>query len=156
MLSRIYTGAMLIGLLSALLAAPIVQARDYDEGIEYQRVTPPVRPSGQGKVEVVELFWYGCPHCYSFEPKLVAWKKKKANNINFVRIPAIFNNRPLWELHARAYYTADLLGILDKIHGPLFDAIQKDRKRMANLDGLANFFAQYNVDRATFKDTMSS
>ena len=74
----------------------------------------------------------------------------------FVRIPAVFPNRPAWELHARAYYTADLLGILDKVHGPLFAAIQKDKKRLASKAALTAFFAKYGVDKATFDDTMYS
>lgn len=156
MLSRFCFRAMMAGLLSFMLAVPLAQARDIDEGIEYQLVNPPVRPSSDQKVEVVELFWYGCPHCYSFEPKLNAWKKKQGDNIHFVRIPAIFGNRPTWELHARAYYTAELLGVLDKVHGPLFDAIQKDRRRMPSQAQLAEFFAQHGVDRKTFNDTMHS
>ncbi len=145
-----------VGLLAGLFVAPLSHAKDIDEGIEYQLVTPPVRTSSDNKVEVVELFWYGCPHCYSFEPKLNAWKKKRGKNIQFVRVPAIFPNRPAWELHARAYYTADLLGILDKIHGPLFDAIQKDKGRLADPALLAKFFAKYGVDKATFNDTLYS
>lgn len=144
------------GLLAGLFVAPLSHAKDIDEGIEYQLVTPPVRTSSDSKVEIVELFWYGCPHCYSFEPKITAWKKKQGKNIQFVRIPAIFPNRPAWELHARAYYTADLLGILDKIHGPLFDAIQKDKGRLADPALLAKFFAKYGVDKATFNDTLYS
>ena len=141
---------------AVVFVAPDVQAKDYDEGIEYQLVTPPVRSSSEGKVEVVELFWYGCPHCYSLEPKLKDWKKKQSNKMEFVRIPAVFPNRPAWVLHARAYYSADLLGILDKVHGPLFAAIQKDKKRLASKAALATFFAKHGIDKATFEDTMYS
>ena len=147
---------LVAGVISALFVIPLAEARDYDEGIEYQLVTPPVRTASEGKVEVVELFWYGCPHCHSLEPKLKAWKKKLGKNVEFVRIPAVFPNRPAWELHARAYYTADLLGILDKIHTPLFDAIHKDRKKLMNQAALAKFFGKYGVDKATFDDTMYS
>jgi thiol:disulfide interchange protein DsbA len=87
---------------------------------------------------------------------LNTWKKKLAKNVEFKRIPAVFPDRPLWELHARAYYTAELLGILDKIHTPLFDAIHKQGKKLFSMDALADFFANYGVDKATFKDTMQS
>jgi len=149
---------LLTGMTSSLLLIPtLVQAGDdYDEGIEYKLVTPPVRSSSENKVEVVELFWYGCPHCYSMEPKLVEWKKKQAEKIQFVRIPAIFPNRPVWELHARAYYTAELLGIQDKMHTALFDAIHKDRKKLFNQAALADFFAGFGVDKALFNETMQS
>jgi thiol:disulfide interchange protein DsbA len=87
---------------------------------------------------------------------LARWKKDRIDKIDFVRIPAVFPNRPVWELHARAYYTAELLGILDKVHGPLFDAIHQDRKKLFNQSALADFFSNYGVDKATFNDTMHS
>lgn len=152
----IATALLAVSFSAVVFVAPDAQAKDYDEGIEYQLVTPPVRSSSESKVEVVELFWYGCPHCYSFEPKLKDWKKKQSNKMQFVRIPAVFPNRPAWELHARAYYSADLLGILDKVHGPLFVAIQKDKKRLASKAALATFFAKYGIDKTTFEDTMYS
>ena len=72
-------------------------AKDIDEGIEYQLITPPVRPANENKIEVVEMFWYGCPHCYAFEAKLNAWKKKLPENVEFIRIPAVFAQRRGWE-----------------------------------------------------------
>jgi len=150
------TTLLMMSLTATVFVTSTAQAKDYDEGIEYQLVTPPVRTSSKGKIEVIELFWYGCPHCYSLEPKLKGWKKKQSNKMEFVRIPAVFPNRPAWELHARAYYTADLLGILDKIHGPLFAAIQKDKRRLASKAALAPIFEKYGVDKATFEETMYS
>lgn len=129
---------------------------EINEGIEYKLVYPPVRTADKDKIEVVEVFWYGCPHCYSFEPKLNKWKKTMPDNVVFRRVPAIFSNRPAWVAHARAYYTAELLGVLDKIHQPLFEAIHKNRQRIATEDALADFFAQYGVDQQTFKDTFNS
>ncbi len=128
----------------------------YDEGIEYLKISPPVPTENNKKVEVVEVFWYGCPHCYHFEPKLVEWLKHKPANVDFMRIPAVFPNRPLWELHARAYYTADLLGVLGKTHEALFDAIHKYHQRLFDEDSLADFYAKYGVDKKLFKETMHS
>ena len=139
----------------ALMLSPAAKA-DIDEGIEYKLVIPPVRTSDKEKIEVVELFWYGCPHCYSFEPKLNKWKKTMPANVTFKRIPAIFPNRTTWEAHARAYYTAELLGVVDKVHQPLFDAIHKHRQKIVTEQALANFFAQHGVDEKTFKDTYNS
>lgn len=140
---------------TGIIALPPAWA-EIDEGIEYKLVTPPVRTADKDKVEVVELFWYGCPHCYSFEPKLNKWKKSLPANVVFKRVPAIFPNREIWETHARAYYTAELLGVLDKIHRPLFDAIHKNKQQVHSQEALANFFSQYGVDKQTFKDTFSS
>jgi len=131
-------------------------AADYDEGIEYLAIKPPVPTENRNKVEVVELFWYGCPHCFHFEPKLQAWIKKLPANVEFMRIPAVFPNKPLWELHARAYYTADLLGVLDKTHEALFNAIHEERKQLFTEDALADFYAKFGVDKKLFKETMHS
>jgi len=148
-----------IFLLSGLLVFGVVfnaHAADIDEGIEYQLVSPPVRTENDTKIEIVELFWYGCPHCYQFEPKLDKWKKNLPANVEFVRIPAVFAKRPSWELHARAYYTAEFLGVLDKTHGPLFDAIHKRNEKLFTKQALANFFARYGVDKKEFLETLYS
>lgn len=128
----------------------------YDEGIEYLAIKPPVATDDSHKVEVVEMFWYGCPHCYHFEPKLEAWIKHLPPNVEFTRIPAVFPNHPLWELHARAYYTAELLGVLDKTHEALFDAIHKQHQNLFDEDSLADFYAKYGVSKKLFKETMHS
>ena len=154
MLKRYLSGVAMV--LAALVINP-AWALDFDEGIEYQLIKPAVPTSvNSSKVEVVELFWYGCPHCYSLEPKVNQWKKGLGKNVEFVRIPAVFANRPAWELHARAYYTADLLGILDKVHPALFDIIHKQKKHLHSVNDLAEFFTKFGVDKATFKDTMYS
>lgn len=146
-----------LGLIAGLFLLQTVPAlAAFDEGIEYLPIKPPVPTENPQKVEVVELFWYGCPHCYHFEPKLVAWLKHKPANVEFIRVPAIFPNRPVWELHARAYYTAEMLGVLDKTHEALFDAIHKEHQELFTEDALANFYAKYGVDKKLFKETMYS
>ena len=146
-----------LGLITGLLMLQAVPAlAGYDQGIEYLAIKPPVPTEDPQKVEVVEMFWYGCPHCYHFEPKLVEWLKHKPANVVFKRVPAIFPNRPEWELHARAYYTAELLGVLDKTHEALFDAIHQQHQNLFDLDSLADFFAKYGVDKKLFKETMYS
>lgn len=125
-----------------------------DEGIEYHKIDPPQPTVTQDKIEVVELFWYGCPHCYHFEPMLQKWLKNKPDNVVFVRIPAIFN--PGWALHAKAYYTAEALGVLDKLHEPLFDAIHKHHKRLGSEEELQKFFAEYGVSAEDFSNTFHS
>jgi thiol:disulfide interchange protein DsbA len=139
-----------------LLLQAFPAAADFDEGIEYLAIKPPVPTNDSHKVEVVEVFWYGCPHCYAFEPKLLAWLKHKPANVEFIRVPGIFPNRPVWELHARAYYTAELLGVLDKTHEALFDAIHKEKRRLFTEDALAEFYAKYGIDKKLFKETMHS
>ncbi len=136
-------------------ASPTVDEADYAEGIDYATVVPPLAGAEGGKVKVVELFWYGCPHCFQFDPYLKKWLQSKPANVEFERIPAIFNN-PTWELHARAYYTADVMGVLDKVHEPLFDAIHVKKKRMNNKAALREFFVSHGVDGKEFDATFDS
>jgi len=141
----------------ALIAMTLhANAAGIDEGIEYQLITPPVRTQNENKIEVVELFWYGCPHCYQFEPKLNAWKKNLPANVEVIRIPAVFGNRKVWELHARAFYAAELLGVQDKIHEPLFKAIHQDKQKLFTKESLADFFAKQGVNKSEFLDTLYS
>lgn len=153
MKKRLHWLALVAGL---LLMQALPAMAGYDEGIEYLKITPPVPTENSHQVEVVEMFWYGCPHCYHFEPNLVGWLKKLPANVKFIRIPAVFPDRPLWEMHARAYYTAELLGVLDKTHEALFDAIHKYHQRLFDEDSLADFYAKYGVDKKLFKETMHS
>ena len=145
---------LLAGLLLASLALA-VQAADYVEGRHYKRITPPQPTSAPpGKVEVVELFWYGCPHCYRLEPYVKRWLKRKPANVVFVRLPGIF--RPSWELGARAYFTAEILGVLDEIHPALFDAIHAQRRRLNDEAAMMAFFKEHGVSEADFKRTFHS
>lgn len=143
--------------LFALMAAPWAFAADtksFDEGIEYKLVVPPQPTENSAKVEVVELFWYGCPHCFVFEPYLNAWLKRKPDNVEFIRIPATLN--PNWVIHARAYYTAETLGALDKIHEPLFHAVHEEKRALNDEAALEAFFADHGVSREDFRKTFRS
>lgn len=123
-------------------------------GAEYEAVIPPQPTSNPDKIEVVELFWYRCPHCYRLLPAMERWLQNKPDNVEFVRMPAILTGN--WALHARAYYTAEALGIVDKIHRPLFDAIHAERRNLNSEQTLKEFFAEYGVDAETFDKTWRS
>ncbi len=106
------------------------------------------------KVEVIEFFWYGCPHCYQFEPILEKWHSNMPDNVNFIRQPAVFNK--VWGQHAKAYFTAEVLGVVDKVHADLFYAIQVNQQPLANEADLAKFFVTQGVDEAAFHDAYNS
>ena len=125
-----------------------------DEGIEYKLVSPPQPTITREKIEVVELFWYGCPHCFHFEPDLKKWLKTKPKNVVFYRIPAVFNER--WGIHARAFYAAEALGILDKIHEPLFEEIHKNKKKLNSVKEIKAFFARHGVSVEDFNNVFNS
>lgn len=120
----------------------------------YQEITPPQPTQNPDKVEVIEFFWYGCPHCYSFEPTLAKWLKNKPENVEFVRQPAAFSD--LWGDHAKAYFTAEALGVLDKVHDDFFDAIQNKKQALRTEDQLAKFFVEHGVDENQFRNTYTS
>lgn len=124
------------------------------EGIDYVKLVAPQPTSDASKIEVVELFWYGCPHCYHLEPLINKWAAALPEDVNFVRMPAILN--PRWEILARAYYTAELLGVLDQVHEPLFKAIHADKQKFDTEDQIAAFFAAQGVDDKKFRDTFKS
>lgn len=125
------------------------------EGVHYQ-VIKPAQPTAapEGKVEVMELFWYGCPHCFRFEPYVKGWLKKKSDDIVFRRVPAMLS--PKWESHTRAYYAAEVMGVLDKLHEPLFIALHVEKKRIFKEQDILDFAASVGIDREKFANTYNS
>ena len=107
-----------------------------------------------GKVEIAEFFWYGCIHCYNLEPTLDAWLPKLPADAYFRRIPAVFNER--WAIDATIYYAFEALGVLDKLHRPLFDAIHKDRLKTDNPQALGEWLKKNGLDPQKFDATMKS
>jgi thiol:disulfide interchange protein DsbA len=135
-------------------AVSSAHAADPTEGFEYQLIQPPVPTETGDKIEVVELFWYGCPHCYHFEPVVKQWLRTKPDNVELRQVPAVFNE--LWALHARAFYTAEALGVLDKVHEPIFVAYHEQNNRLKDEDALAKLFALYGVSEEDFRKTFNS
>jgi protein dithiol oxidoreductase (disulfide-forming) len=144
----------LLTLVIPALVATTVLAEDYTEGKQYQALANPQPTSSGDKIEVVELFWYGCPHCYHLEPFIDKWLASKPDDVEFVQMPAIVG--PPWELLAKAYYTMEFLGVTDTLSPALFDAIHKDRKQLNNEAAVQAFFISHGVSEADFKKTFSS
>jgi thiol:disulfide interchange protein DsbA len=126
------------------------------EAGKHYTVLSPAQPTSTdaGKIEVAEVFMFGCPACFGFEPHIQRWLGRKADYVNFVRIPAPFN--PAAVLHARAYYAAEALGKLEAIDGDFFNEIHTNRNMLETEAKLAAFFAKHGVDEATFKSTFNS
>jgi thiol:disulfide interchange protein DsbA len=122
---------------------------------QYTELNPPQPAVGEGKkVEVVEFFWYGCPHCYTIEPLVEQWKKTLPQDTAFRPLPAVFNAR--WGHDAAIFYTFEALGVLDKLHRPLFDAIHRDHLRTDDAKALAEWVKTQGIDAKKFEDTMKS
>jgi thiol:disulfide interchange protein DsbA len=120
----------------------------------FETLATPQPTKNPDKVEVIEFFWYGCPHCYDFEPILESWVKKLPTNVDFIRQPAAFSD--LWAKHAKAFYVAEALGVLDKVHADFFDTIQNKRQKLETEEQLAAFFTAHGVKEADFHDAYNS
>jgi len=137
-----------------LIPGILYAAPEYKENVQYELVLPAQPTTTDNKVEVVEMFWYGCPHCNNLEPYVNRWLKKMPSNAQFVRIPAIF--QPSWEMHARAYYTAEILGVLDKTHSAMFEAIHQQHQHLSSDADFQKFFEQHGVSANDFNRVFHS
>jgi thiol:disulfide interchange protein DsbA len=128
--------------------------KTYVEGTDYDLIAPPVRAVDPGKIEVAEFFWYGCSHCYAFEPAVTEWKKTLPADVSFRGIPAIWQER--MELHAKAYYTAEALGVLETMSPVMFKAMNVERKPLATQAEIAALFTANGVAEADFNKAFTS
>lgn len=132
-----------------------VLAADFQEGVQYTRIEP---EPPQGKVgepiEVDEFFMFSCPHCYHFEPYVLEWLKHKPEDIDFVRIPAMFGRYN--NMHAQAYYALQAIGEEARLHEAFFAEIHKRRNRLTTREALDKFLASQGVDMKKFDEAMSS
>lgn len=145
---------MLLALSFVALAPLAAYAENFKEGEHYDLISPPIRTADPDKIEVTEFFWYGCGHCYNFEPLISQWKKTLEDDVAFVGSPAVWN-KPM-ELHAKAYYTAELLGVFDTMHPVLFQAMNVDRKRLASDAEIKQLFTSHGVDGEKFDQAYNS
>lgn len=145
-LCAVMAGASLLG--GAVHAAEIEVNKQY---VELDQPVPVAKP---GKIEVVELFWYGCPHCYQFEPTINPWIKKLPDDVNFVRIPALFGG--VWDIHGQTFITLESMKVEHQVHDAVFRAIHQEGRRLTSLDEIADFLATQGVDRESFVQTFNS
>lgn len=150
MLNR--TSAVLLGLFLIFVQAAPAAADQFDG--DYRVVEPPQPTQTGDKIEVLEIFWYGCPHCYHFESYIHKWLQTKPDDVAFRRMPAVISKN--WLPHARAYYAAVKLGVLDQIHTPLFNAIHRDRKPIFSESQLKDFFVSLGIDGDRFEQAYNS
>ena len=127
---------------------------DYLEGAEYLKLAKPQPTASKDHIEVVELFWYGCPHCHYLEPYLNQWRAGLADDVQFIRLPAILG--PGWELLSKAWFTAEMLGVTETIHGALFEEIHVRKNRINTEASLRKFFVQHGVSAEDFDKTFRS
>lgn len=143
-------------LTALLMLVSSVAFADPQPGFEYQQTQQVIPTDNPSKVEVIELFWYGCPHCYQLEPQLAVWVKKLPKDVEFKRIPGV--PRPDWAPAAKAFYTMETLGLTEKLHSAFFDAIHKQRVVRPNDDaGIIDWITkQSGLDRKKVEETYNS
>lgn len=140
-------------LLVLMILAPAALAA-WVEGVNYETLASPQPTDSGDRIEVRELFWYACPHCYQVEPIVQDWLEHKPDDVAFVRMPAILG--PRWELLARAYYTAETLDVVDKVHVPIFERLHRERKHIRTPAEVKAIFVEQGITEADFDNAFKS
>lgn len=120
----------------------------------YERIDGPRVGDDPETIEVIEFFWYGCPHCYRFSPHIDRWKQSRPDDVSFQHLPAILS--PRWELHAKAFFAARIMDELDRFHHAMFTAIHEDRMRLDDMTAIGEFASSLGIDAQRFVATMQS
>lgn len=146
-------------ILALLILAPLAfalqaQPSMYVAGTHYEELPSAVRTADPEKIEVLEVFWYGCNHCFRFQPLVENWHQNAPDDVDFIRFPAIWNS--LMQVHAQAYYAAQSLDVVDQVHEEIFNAINLRGNRLQNENQLATLFAQNGVDEDAFRQAFNS
>ena len=149
-LATIFRRALLAAGLSLCLTA---QAQ-LTAGKDYVPVQPPQPTDSGGKIEVLEFFWYGCPHCNNLQPSLQAWLKRKPADVELKHIPAVFQDS--WVPLTKAYYTIEAMGLVDKLHQEMFATLHRQRVQLRDANAIFDWAANKGVDRKKFADTYNS
>ena len=146
---------LLLGIAAALTASVGQAEAVFQEGIHYERLPVPVDTADASRVEVVEVFSYACVHCYTFEPYVEAWRAKLDDDVAFRRVPAVFS--PQWGELARMFYAAEQLGVLEQVHGGIFEALHERGQNLLDRSLAARFFANVaEVDGKDFEAALTS
>ena len=144
----------LLAVIGFAMMTSFAMAADYQEGTQYDAITPPP-PIGSGnEIVVEEFFMYTCPHCKDLEPKVNSWLEKKPEGVEFTRVPAMFGGAAA--LHAKAYYALEIIGEGERLHEPLFHAIHDEKKRLNTSTALEAFLEENKVDMDKYHAAFSS
>ena len=137
-------------LFSCLLLAGFLPAQAQTQSLDdaWTEIKPALPTSSGDKIEVVEIFWYGCSHCYTFEPHVKSWLENKPEDVEFRPLPGVLNSR--WAVHARGYFAAQKMGALEQFHTPLFNALHAKRRNIFTRDSLIDFAGEMGLDKKEF------
>jgi thiol:disulfide interchange protein DsbA len=131
-----------------ILSTQSIAEETWQEGRHYKTLPMPVKTEDPSKLEVLEVFWYGCPHCYEFNNDyLPKWEASLPDDVNFTLLPATFRG---WKEHAKVFYAAKFLGIQKDMHQALFDTIQSNPRKYKEVEDLKPLFIKQGVDEKAF------
>ena len=145
---KILFKALALGLLVASSTLVSAQTAGYEE------IDISLRTENPDKIEVVEFFWYGCPHCFQFESFVKEWKSSQPEKVAFINAAPPLN--PAWKIHSQAFYAAGVLDVLEQFHEPFFNAIHVDKKQMRKPKDIGKFVDSIGLDGEEFQQTMKS
>jgi thiol:disulfide interchange protein DsbA len=151
---RDFTLQLALGSLTLPLAGNALAQGAPVEGQNYIKLSQPVPVPANGKVNVVEFFWYGCPHCNAFEPTLEAWVKNLPPEIAFTRAHVAFS--ALHETHSRIFYALESMGLVEQMHRKVFAALHNQRKRLDKDAEIEAFMTENGIDGKKFMETFKS
>lgn len=141
-------------LLALACTASFAVAQDFQAGRDYHLIEPAQPTASADRIEVIEVFGYSCIHCAHAAPAIAKWKQSLPADVQLSYMPAVFGG--VWEAYARAFYTAQTMGVLDRTHDVLFEELHTRRREVRNLDDIAAFYAEHGVDKQAFLSTMTS
>ena len=153
----------MLTLLRALTAAVVfmssvgvVAQEQYEEGVHYELIEPAIHTGVSDRVVVTEFFSYGCGHCYNFEPLLESFDARLPDGVMLQRTPVIWNNNPSMKLLAKTYYAVEVLDVFEPVHGAVFNAIHRQRKRLSSPEAVKAVFVENGVSDSDFDRAFGS
>ena len=141
-------------LLMSQAFSSFAQIERFVAGTHYTELAAPANTNDSSKIEVLEVFWYGCSHCFRFEPLIANWEATMPADVDFGRFPAMWNG--LMEVHAQVYYTAEAMDALDVVHEHVFNAINIEGNRLQNEGQIGALFAKYGINEDEFAKSFNS
>ena len=151
---RVLTMMLMLFMAATACAQESGEQPQFVAGEHYDELSSPVYTFSPGKIEVTEFFWYGCGHCYTFEPLINAWSASKPADVALVKSPAMWNGN--MQVHAKIFYTAKALKVFDQVHPAIFDAMHKENKKLLKIDEIEPYFIAAGVDAEKFRKTFDS
>lgn len=139
---------LLLSFLLLVVVFPVSAQEHSHGGPAFSQIKPALPTQTGDGIEVVEIFWYGCSHCFSFEPHIKAWLETKPEDVVFRQVPGVLNSR--WAVHARGFFAAEKMDALEQFHAPLFNALHVKRRNIFTRDSLIDFAADLGLDKNEF------